>query len=228
MKNRIRINGVAIAISIVFILLFSQKLLRGPGYFADELWEVSGIALIFFGQLLRVSSRGYKSECSKNGNALVTSGPYSMVRNPMYLGILLIGAGVVLFLFHWWVFLIFLAVFISRYLGLFAKEEAVLTRAFGKSYQEYMKKVPRLLPRLDFLVKTDIRRFLPLKMSWFKREVPSILAVLTVILVVESWEELKSGSWQEAIHEFVLYLAIFLSYFFLVIFLSRQYENKSK
>ncbi|MCX5708690.1 MAG: isoprenylcysteine carboxylmethyltransferase family protein [Candidatus Omnitrophica bacterium] len=189
MKNRIRINGIAIALSIVFILLFSQKLLRGPGYFADELWEVSGIALIFFGQLLRVSSRGYKSECSKNGNSLVTSGPYSMVRNPMYLGILLIGAGVVLFLFHWWVFLIFLAVFITRYLGLFAKEEGV---------------------------------------GWFKREIPSIVAVLAIVLVVESWEELKSGNWQEAIHEFVLYLAIFLCYSFLVIFLSRQYENKTK
>jgi protein-S-isoprenylcysteine O-methyltransferase Ste14 len=228
MKNRIRINGIAIAISIVFILLFSQKLLRGSGSFADELWEVSGIVLIFFGQLLRVSSRGYKSECSKNGNSLVISGPYSMVRNPMYLGILLIGAGVVLFVFHWWVFLIFLAVFISRYLGLFAKEEKVLTTAFGKSYLEYMKKVPRLLPRLDFLAKTDIRQFLPLKMSWFKREIPSIVTVVAVVLAVEFWEELKSGNWQEAIHEFILYLAIFISYFFLVIFLSRQYENKSR
>jgi protein-S-isoprenylcysteine O-methyltransferase Ste14 len=228
MKNRIKINGIAIAISIVFILLFSQKLLRGSESFADELWEVSGIALIFFGQLLRVSSRGYKSECSKNGNSLVTSGPYSMVRNPMYLGILLIGAGVVLFIFHWWVFLIFLAVFITRYLGLFAKEEGILTKAFGKSYLEYMKKVPRLLPRLDFLAKTDIRKFLPLRMSWFKREIPSIVAVLAIVLVVESWEELKNGNWQEAIHEFVLYLTIFLCYFFLVIFLSRQYENKTK
>jgi protein-S-isoprenylcysteine O-methyltransferase Ste14 len=228
MKNRIKINGIAIALSIIALLLFSQKLLRGPGFFADELWEVSGIALIFFGQLLRVSSRGYKSEYSKNGNSLVTSGPYSMVRNPMYLGILLIGAGVVLFLFHWWVFLIFLGVFLTRYLGLFAKEEGVLTKAFGKSYQEYVKKVPRLLPRMDFLAKTDIRQFLPLRTSWFKREIPSIIAVLAAVLVLESWEELKSGNWRSVIHEFVLYLVIFLLYFFLAVFLSRQYENKTK
>jgi protein-S-isoprenylcysteine O-methyltransferase Ste14 len=228
MKNRIRINGIAIALSIIFILLFSQKLLRGPGYFADELWEVLGIALIFFGQLLRVSSRGYKSEYSKNGNSLVTSGPYSMVRNPMYLGILLIGAGVVLFIFHWWVFLIFLAVFLTRYLGLFVKEEGILTKAFGKNYLEYMKKVPRLLPRFGFLAKTDIRQFLPLRMSWFKREIPSIFAVLAVVLAAESWEELKNGNWQVVIREFVLYLAIFISYFFFVIFLSRHYENQTK
>lgn len=153
---------------------------------------VVGIAFILLGQIIRVSSRGYKSEHSHNGNALIQGGPYALVRNPMYLGILFIGFGIVAMLFKWWVAGIFLAVFIIRYILLIFKEEEKLKAAFPREYPEYRKRVPRLLPSLPVLLQKDIRAILPLKLSWVRKEIGSILAVLILVLLAASWQEIKS------------------------------------
>jgi hydrogenase maturation factor HypF (carbamoyltransferase family) len=77
----------------------------------DDTMEIFGIALILLGQIFRVSGRGYKAEQSQQGQVLIEGGPYILVRNPMYLGILLIGLGIVLMLFNWWVICFFIIFF---------------------------------------------------------------------------------------------------------------------
>ncbi len=135
----------------------------------EEIAEIFGIALILFGQLIRTSARGYKSEQSQNGHALIQGGPYSLVRNPMYLGILLIGLGIALMLFQWWAMAVFLIVFIVRYLLLIFKEEKKLLEVFSGQYKIYQGKVPRLIPPLTMLLQADISEYLPLKLSWLKK-----------------------------------------------------------
>ena len=228
MKKRIKINAAVIFLSLLAIAFFSFKLIRDSSGPLDNFLEVLGVSLILLGQLLRVSSRGYKAEHSANGHSLIKNGPYAMVRNPMYLGIILIGLGVVLFIFHLWAFFIFAVIFISRYLHLVIKEEKNLLKTFGEDYREYHKKTPRLLPRISFLFKTDIQEYLPVKLSWFKREAASISIVLFAVCWVEYWEDVGMCKGSAALTEWLPFLAVMSVYFILIIFLARRYENLAK
>jgi len=228
MKKRIKVNGIFIFFTILICSFFIFKLIRHtPGPW-DDLVEIFGMGLILLGQLLRVSSRGYKAELSRSGHSLLTSGPYSLVRNPMYLGIILIGSGVVLFVFHPWVFAIFALIFILRYVHVIISEEKVLLNGFGEEYKDYMRRVPRLLPDPGFLLRTDIADCLPVKLSWFKRELPSILIVLCAALIVESWEDIRAGNQWTIVADLAVLLAIFLLYFIVIVFLAERYERITK
>ena len=78
----------------------------------------------------------------------VAIGPYKYVRNPMYVGglMLLIGFG----LYERSISILFLALllFLLVHLFILFYEEPTLTRKFGSSYQEYRKAVRRWIPRL--------------------------------------------------------------------------------
>ncbi|MHA1380393.1 MAG: methyltransferase family protein [Candidatus Helarchaeota archaeon] len=79
---------------------------------------------------------------------LVIIGPYLYTRNPMILGVFLILLGESLLfgsfpIFLWAVFFIGM-----DHLYTIAIEEKSLIERFGQDYQNYMKKVPRWIPRL--------------------------------------------------------------------------------
>jgi len=80
--------------------------------------------------------------------AFVAIGPYKFVRNPMYIGglILLIGFG----LYERSISILFLTLLLFLLVHLFVLfyEEPTLTRKFGSSYQEYRGAVRRWIPRL--------------------------------------------------------------------------------
>jgi protein-S-isoprenylcysteine O-methyltransferase Ste14 len=81
----------------------------------------------------------------KPANSLQTAGIYSISRNPMYLGLLLIYSGVSFLKGNAWSFLVLpLLVWIVNEFVI-KREERYLTRAFGLAYQDYKQKVRRWL-----------------------------------------------------------------------------------
>jgi protein-S-isoprenylcysteine O-methyltransferase Ste14 len=223
MKRRLKITLIIAFPAILLFIAFPTLFLRRAQTFSyGDFLEISGLTLILLGQIIRVSARGYKAESSRNGHALVQTGPYSLVRNPMYLGILLIGLGIVLILFKWWASLIFLAVFIERYLFLIFKEEKMLLSVFPKEYPDYQKKVPRILPSFVKIWKSDIREYLPLQISWFKKEMGSMLTLLFVVILIESWEDSKALDMKAFITELSALLGVILIFIALIIYLIRQ------
>ncbi len=189
MKKRIKINGIIIGLAFVLVVVFGKIFFRQPSLgWEDNFLRIIGLLLLLLGQVVRVSARGYKSEHSANSHALIERGPYQVVRNPMYLGILLIGLGVVLMLFNWWLALLFILVFSSRYFPLILSEEKKLRNMFPGTYEAYCRRVPRMFPRLADLIKISNREYLPLKAVWFKKEINSIIALLIVILLFFLWK----------------------------------------
>jgi len=78
---------------------------------------------------------------------LVTTGIYSWVRHPQYLGIFLLMVGFLIL----WPTLVTVAMFpilMFSYYKLARKEEEYLKQNFGYTYVEYQKKVPPFIPRL--------------------------------------------------------------------------------
>jgi protein-S-isoprenylcysteine O-methyltransferase Ste14 len=80
--------------------------------------------------------------------AFVAVGPYRYVRNPMYIGGLILLLGLGLYLSS--IAILLLALLLSCLVHLFVLfyEEPTLMRQFGKSYDEYFQSVRRWIPRL--------------------------------------------------------------------------------
>jgi protein-S-isoprenylcysteine O-methyltransferase Ste14 len=83
-------------------------------------------------------------------NTLASTGTYSYVRHPQYLGFILVMFGFLL----QWPTLLTLAMFpvlVYMYVRLARTEERESVAAFGDAYRGYMAEVPGFLPRLDRL-----------------------------------------------------------------------------
>ncbi len=81
---------------------------------------------------------------------LVAEGPYRHVRNPMYVAVLTVLAGEVVF-FEAPALLVYTAlVFGAFFLIVVGYEEPTLRRSFGAAYRRYCQTVPRWLPRWLF------------------------------------------------------------------------------
>ena len=152
MKTRIKIDLTLLffIIGLTLILcLFPQLYSRNE--FFENIMDVFGIMMIFKGTFFRMSARAHKKFNSQSGQVLVEDGPYAFVRNPMYLGSLLIGLGFTLILWPWWGWLIFAVLFYWRFGIQIAKEETYLQQTFGQQFLDYCQKVPRLFPRITNL-----------------------------------------------------------------------------
>ena len=227
-KKRIRTNGMIICLAVVLIAVRPLWFLRiGISKFEIGLafW---GMALVMFGLLLRVASRGYKSENSGNGHALVAGGPYTLVRNPMYLGILLIGLGVILVSFQWWVLCVFLGFFAARYYTLIAKEEKLLSESFGDLYREYMKKTPRLFPRLCAWCTKNAAEYIPLRWKWLRREMSSLVIVPAAIIILEMVKTLVLARQPLSVSEFAGFGLVLCVFILFSIRLEKNYARLAK
>lgn len=113
-------------------------------YFAspDRQSLAAGVPIAVAGLLLRAWAAGH---LEKN-RQLATSGPYAMVRNPLYLGTLIVAAGFVVAARRWELGVIFALVFGGIYLPVIELEEQHLRKLFP-SYAEYAARVPVLIPR---------------------------------------------------------------------------------
>jgi protein-S-isoprenylcysteine O-methyltransferase Ste14 len=88
---------------------------------------------------------------------LVTTGPYSYVRHPQYVGFILVMFG---FLLQWPTILT-LAMFpvlVFMYVKLARNEEREALASFGDDYRRYMAEVPGFIPRLSRLFGGPARR----------------------------------------------------------------------
>lgn len=78
---------------------------------------------------------------------IVTSGVYSIIRHPQYVGGLLAHVGASFLLSAWYSLLLTPLMIVLVYV-ISKKEEEELIKEFKKEYENYKKKVPMLIPRL--------------------------------------------------------------------------------
>jgi protein-S-isoprenylcysteine O-methyltransferase Ste14 len=113
--------------------------------FARPSWQTLGWSLLLVVPGLWL--RGYAAGYVKKNAELTHTGPYAYTRNPLYLGSMGIAAGFAVAAGRWWLVVLLVGMFLAIYVPTILSEEAFLRGAFP-SFEEYARKVPRLLPRL--------------------------------------------------------------------------------
>lgn len=114
--------------------------------------SILGDGLVALGLLInlivfRENSYGASNIRTEEGQQVITTGPYSLIRHPMYAGVMVMMAGVPLALGSWWGLLVLL-VQIPALVWRILDEEALLKKELP-GYKDYMQKVRyRLLPRV--------------------------------------------------------------------------------
>lgn len=113
-------------------------------WFSHPTWPslLWGLPLSLSGLALRAWAAG---NLAKN-QQLATQGPYAFLRNPLYIGTLLVAAGLVIASRSVTLGLVFAAVFFLIYLPVIQLEEQHL-RALFPEYATYAREVPSLFPR---------------------------------------------------------------------------------
>jgi protein-S-isoprenylcysteine O-methyltransferase Ste14 len=110
-----------------------------------EMIELSGVAMMAVGILGRMWSTLYIG--GKKAATIVTDGPYSVVRNPLYFFSAIAAAGAGAQTGTLTFSLLFgIATIVAFHVVIF-REEAYLSEFFGKAYQDYCNRVPRFFPR---------------------------------------------------------------------------------
>ena len=108
-----------------------------------------GCLLIALGEWLRVWAVGYAGGSTRTRSLgaardLVTTGPYAYVRNPLYLGNLLLSLGVCIFADVYWMIAILVVGFLIQYIPIIRSEETYLLETCGDRYRAYCASVPSL------------------------------------------------------------------------------------
>ena len=114
---------------------------------------LAGIALAGFGAAGRSWATSYIS--GRKSKQLVTAGPYSLCRNPLYFFSLVLGVGIGFCTETFTMPLVILvALLILTYVQI-KREEPRLLSIFGEQYELYVKQVPRLFPSFRNYTELD-------------------------------------------------------------------------
>lgn len=116
-------------------------------YLAFPLWVIGGVILLwsFWNFLAQGGGTPAPVDPPKE---LVAVGFYRYVRNPMYVGILGMITGHFLWFGYWNLVIYAVIVFAAFDAFVTYYEEPTLKRKFGAAYEDYLRKVPRWIPRL--------------------------------------------------------------------------------
>ena len=174
-------NRLLFGLIIAFLAAFFIRIHRP---WSDwPIWRVLSAVLVLLGLGIRALADGFAGRHTRTEEIeaprLSTGGPYSFVRNPIYVGSMVIGLGMVGLLASWIALIPYLAVFAVFYFAVIPAEEQFLRKTFGRQYEEYCQNVPRMRPRLTPWLGAEKTGFdwKPALGEW--RVALAILAILT-------------------------------------------------
>jgi len=143
-------NLAAVGLFVPSLLLFSGR----PAGSTALMLAAAGSLLVIAGVALVVRSRAELGSAwslvpkADQDTGLVTTGPYRLVRHPIYLGFTLIATGQALAFGSWPALLVVLSGIAPTFAWRARSEEGLLDRTFGDRYALYRKRSKLLIPHV--------------------------------------------------------------------------------
>jgi len=170
---------------VFFIILFAT-----PTFYTI----LTGLVFVILGEALRIWAVSFagsetRTTGSVGGSKLVTQGPYSITRNPLYVGNVLIYTGVGIMsnsLFPYLQIFGFIY-FVFQYYAIILSEEEYLRQTFTEKFDIYTKTVGRLFPtfrKVPVEINSNIKSSLKEGLESEKRTFNSIIIITIIILLI--------------------------------------------
>ncbi|MEJ6784119.1 isoprenylcysteine carboxylmethyltransferase family protein [Aminobacter sp. Piv2-1] len=156
-----RMRRLVLAVMVVAMfaaLLFGQSSFP-PDTTVHEVVEMLGILMIFLGVVGRLWCTLYIG--GRKSDEVVTGGPYSMTRNPLYVFSTLAAAGVGAQMGSIVATIGFALLCAGAFHVVIRREERYLASEFGAEYQNYLARVPRFWPNPSLYREGDTGSFRP-------------------------------------------------------------------
>lgn len=173
-------------LSVPFIYLTDYSALS---HLAQDFFMYTAISLSVLGFLVRFYTIGTTPQGTSGRNTkeqvadvLNSSGMYSMVRHPLYLGNYLIWLGISLATFNIYFAVIMSLLFWLYYERIMVAEEQFLERKFGDDYLNWSNKLPAFFPAIFDFKKSDTSFSI---VTVLRREYASVLAAVIGFIFVE-------------------------------------------
>jgi len=113
-------------------------------------WSIfSGFLLMMAGMFFRAWSSGYINKDKE----LATEGPYSLTRNPLYFGSLILGSGIALASNNVITYLIFIVYYFAFFTFLIAIERKRMRQRFNQQYEAWAKEANLFFPKIKKIEK---------------------------------------------------------------------------
>jgi protein-S-isoprenylcysteine O-methyltransferase Ste14/membrane-associated phospholipid phosphatase len=188
---------------IVPLFLIELRYFTYPenSHFLDRMWELFCLTISLAGLGVRIYTVGLagqgtfvRTTSAPREKELNTTGIYSIVRHPLYLGNFVIWAGIVLFPHSITLAAFFLLAFFLLYERIIHAEEAFLVEKFGTAFTEWAQKTPMFVPRFKLWRKPE------LPFSWqtaLAREYPAFFAIIASFTAIEIFgDRFYEGKWE--------------------------------
>jgi protein-S-isoprenylcysteine O-methyltransferase Ste14 len=162
---------------------------RAVGQSGHDLWGLACYAIAISGLAIRwivvataapgTSGRNVKAQ---RADSLNTTGIYSVVRHPLYLGNFVAIMGIAMSLMVWWFALVAALAYWLYIERIMAAEEKFLAAEFGADFDAWASATPAFLPRFSLWRPSHRRAAIR---TVFKREYNGVLAVALSFLAIE-------------------------------------------
>lgn len=160
----------------------------------EDIWVLASFLLSLCGIAIRCFTVGFvpggtsgRNTQSQRATHLNTTGMYSVVRNPLYLGNFIIILGVLMSMMVWWLVLIGALGFFIYMERVIMAEESFLEQTYGDEYNTWRAQTPVIIPKIS------LWRAPNMSFSWktvLKREYNGLLGMTTAFFVIELVKDL--------------------------------------
>jgi protein-S-isoprenylcysteine O-methyltransferase Ste14 len=162
--------------ALMVLLIFSNSTARSA---------TVGTLFIVLGAIARIYTSAFMTKDSQDSvgsDYLITTGPFALIRNPLYLANMFIIFGAIFYAKVVWLGIPMLGLFVIQYYCITKYEEKTMLAKFGDDYQRYMERVPAWIPLNlpisdDFPIPPDLA-------AAIQSEKKSLVAIACVLFVL--------------------------------------------
>ena len=147
--------------------------------------SVLGFFLVMLGGFGRIWAslyiEGFKTK------TLIKEGPYSMVRNPLYVFSLMIFTGLCLAIKSIPISIALIAIFTLFHIPTILNEEKTLLDTHDESYREYYKSTPRLFPNILKYRKPKSTDRIEVKIERINKRLWEVIGYLVLFVIIDGY-----------------------------------------
>ena len=145
--------------------------------------SISGFFLVVLGSFGRIWASLY-IEGNKTKN-LIKSGPFSMVRNPLYVCSFLVLIGFCLAIKSLYLSICLIIIFIVFHVPSIINEEKELKNFHGENFTRYMIETPRLVPNIFNYKKPDSEEIVHVRINRINRTLMQVIAYMFLYTLID-------------------------------------------